>query len=103
MTYKIIFSPRFTASLDNAFGYISNDLSSPIAAENLMSEIDKRISYTAENPYMYPLCPEPLSRLGYRKITVKNYIAVYLIKEEEKAVHFLDFIYGRQNYIDILK
>ncbi|MCM1523783.1 MAG: type II toxin-antitoxin system RelE/ParE family toxin [Ruminococcus sp.] len=98
MKYKVIFSPQFEYDLDRAFNYISRSLFSPKAADTLMSEIDKSIMLASENPYMYPLCPEPLSLMGLRKIIVKNYIAVYNINEPDKTVNFLNLFYGGQNY-----
>lgn len=103
MKYKLIFSPQFENDLDKAFEYICNNLSSPSAAKKLMSEIDKSVSFAADNPYMYPLCPERLSHLGLRKIVVKNYIAIYFVNEENKSVNFLNLFYGRRNYIEFFE
>ncbi len=100
MMYKLIFSPQFTRDINDAFEYISNTLSSPNAAKKLMSEIDRSISNTASEPYLYPLCPEPLNMLGLRKIAVKNYIAVYTVDETKKEAQFLRLFYGRRNYTD---
>ncbi len=102
MKYDLIFSPRFESELNNAFEYISHTLYAPAAAKKLMSEIDRSINFAASDPYMYPLCPEPLSLFGFRKITVKNYIAVYSVNEEKKTVNFLGFFFGKRNYTDIL-
>lgn len=99
MTYKLVFAPQFEEDLDNTFDYIQKNLCAPQAAKDLMSEIDKSISFAAENPYMYPLCPEPLSEYGLRKIVVKNYIAVYSVNESAKTVNFLKLFFGRQNYL----
>lgn len=100
MMYKLIFSPQFTRDINDAFEYISNTLSSPNAAKKLMSEIDRSISNTASEPYLYPLCSEPLNMLGLRKIAVKNYIAVYTVDETKKEAQFLRLFYGRRNYTD---
>lgn len=99
MMYKIIFSPQFSTDLDNSFKYISETFDSPNAAKNLMKEIDHSITNAAENPMIYPLCPEPLAALGYRKIVVKNYIAVFYINEQNKTVNMLRLFHGRQDYL----
>lgn len=103
MTYNIIFAPQFRRDIDETFEYISNALTSPQAAKKLMSEIDRSIVRTGDEPYLYPLCPEPLNVLGLRKIVIKNYIAVYFIDEKEKTVNFLRLFYGRQNYLSFFK
>ena len=103
MKYKIYFTSEFKTDLDKTFSYICNNLSSPLAAKKLMSEIDKSVSFAAENPYMYPLCPERLSNLGLRKIVVKNYIVIYFVNEDNKSVNFLNLFYGRRNYIEFFQ
>lgn len=103
MKYKIIFSPDFEIEIEKTFTYISKNLHSPIAASELMGEINKRISFVKENPFMYPLCPDWLSTAGLRKITVKNYIVVYSVDEDEQIVNFLNIFYGRRNYIEFFQ
>lgn len=103
MMYNIIFAPQFKRDLDETFEYISNSLASPQAAKKLMSEIDSSIVRTTDEPYLYPLCPEPLNTLGLRKIVIKNYIAVYYVDENKKSVNFLRLFYGRQNYLSFFK
>lgn len=103
MKYKLIVSSRFESELDKAFEYISNNLSSPLAAKKLMSEINKSVSFAVENPYMYPLCPEGLAQLGFRKIAVKNYIVIYYVNEDDKTINLIDLFYGRRNYIVFFK
>lgn len=103
MNYKLVFAPSFENDIDKTFEYISKSLDAPKAAKKLMADINRSISFAAENPYMYPLCFGRLSLLGYRKIVIKNYIAVYFIDENEKTVNFLNLFYGRQNYADFFK
>lgn len=103
MNYKLIFAPSFENDIDKTFEYISKNLNAPQAAKKLMADIDRKFSFAAENPYMYPLCFGQLSLLGYRKIVIKNYVAVYFIDENEKTVNFLNLFYGRQNYADFFK
>jgi len=43
-----------------------------------------------------------LKRKGYRKLIVDNYIAFYLVDEEEKQVVIMRVLYGRQKYQDLL-
>lgn len=100
MKYKLIFAPSFENDIDRAFEYISEKLKAPQAAKRFMAEIDRKISFAEDNPYMYPLCFGQLSSLEYRKIVIKNYIAIYFIDENEKTVNFLNLFYGGQNYVD---
>ncbi|MCM1577175.1 MAG: type II toxin-antitoxin system RelE/ParE family toxin [Ruminococcus sp.] len=97
--YKKIFSPEFNDALDRISDYIGYNLYSPKAAANLACEIDKRIVLASENPYMYPVCHELPQPGDTRKIAVKNFIILYSVNEEEKAVVFLNLFHGKQDYI----
>lgn len=99
MIYKIIFSPKFVNDLNETFDYISSTLSSEKAAKNLMKKIDSSILLLKQNPYMFPLCSEPLDVLNYRKIVIKNYIAVYQIDDNAREVNLLRLFYGRCDYL----
>lgn len=103
MMYKIYFTEDFKADLNKTFNYFSEELYSPAAAEKLLKEIDSRISFVSENPFMYPLCPDWLSTAGLRKIVVKNYILVYTVNEDDEIVNFVNLFYGKQNYIDFFQ
>ena len=62
----------------------------PMAAENLIKEMLKKLSIIKENPNIRPLVRnEYLSSLGYRSINVKNYmIWVYLFIKHKMTVTF---------------
>ena len=100
MNYKLIFAPSFENDIERAFEYISEKLEAPKAAKKLMADINRKISFAEDDPYMYPLCFGQFPFLKYRKIVVKNYIVVYFINEDEKTVNFLNLFYGGQNYVD---
>ncbi|MFD1037336.1 type II toxin-antitoxin system RelE/ParE family toxin [Virgibacillus byunsanensis] len=39
---------------------------------------------------------------GYRTLIIENYIAFYLVREEEKQVVVIRVLYGRQKYQDLI-
>lgn len=101
--FKKNFSCEFYESVDNAFDYISHNLHSPKAADDLMSEIIKCINFAADNPYMYPVCSD-FSYLGEtRKIVVKNYVILYYIDEDDNSITFFNMFHGSQNYLSFDK
>ena len=97
--YKLIFSPEFAKDLNDTFEYISLILSNEQAAKKLMKDIDSAITNLKAMPEMYPLAGEPLDILGYRKITIKNYVIIYSIDKKRGNVNLLRCFYGKQNYL----
>ena len=101
--YDLIFSPEFTKDLNDTFNYITLTLSNEQAAKKLMKEIDNAIINLKTMPEMYPLSPEPLDILGYRKIIIKNYIIIYSVDKKRGEVDLLRCFYGKQNYLSFFE
>jgi len=58
--------------------YISNVLKNPIAANNLLDEIEKHEKILEETPNIYPFVnDEYLSQKGLKYVMVKNYLMFY--------------------------
>ena len=51
--YKVTYLPLFYEDLDQIIGYIINELNNPIAANNLLNEIEKSIEERIYNPTLY--------------------------------------------------
>ena len=84
--------------------YISNALKNPIAANNLLDEIEKHEKILEETPNIYPFVnDEYLSQKGIKYLIIKNYIMFYTIDENNKNVNVVRFLYGRMNWQIILK
>jgi plasmid stabilization system protein ParE len=89
--------------LDGIFDYIANTLEAPVAANRLMMRIEKAIQGLKDAPRIGPKCrDETLNKKGYRKLIVDNYIAFYLLNDEERAIVVMRVIYGRRNYTALL-
>jgi plasmid stabilization system protein ParE len=83
--------------------YIANVLKVPIAANNLLDELEKVEHRLAENPYIYPRVPDDyLAETGLRFVMVKNFILFYTVKDEEQKVYGIRFLYGRRDWKNIL-
>jgi len=95
--YNLSIMPRAATDLDSIFTYISNELSSPKASQNLMSKIEKSFMRLRDMPESCPLCQdEILFAKGYRKLVVNSYIALYTVNQETRAVIVMRVFYGRQ-------
>jgi toxin ParE1/3/4 len=104
MIYKLIFSKQAAEDLDNTFEYIAAALKSPIAANNLMQRIDKSINLHKEQPFMHTVfSDEVLKEMGYRKLTVENYVVIYLVDEDRHTITIVRIFYSGRNYVTYIK
>ncbi len=72
------------------------------SADKLFSKFYKDIELLESFPFSFPLVRDPyLSSLGYRMIPVDNFLVFYVVKDKEVQVH--RFIYGKRNYLNLLK
>jgi toxin ParE1/3/4 len=103
MAYKLVVSKEAHKDIDNIVHYIAVELVNPAAAAGFLNDVEKSYHIVVSNPYMYSLCHDArLSREGYRKIVIKNYIILYRIDDETKAVFIVRIIYGGRNYVDFI-
>jgi plasmid stabilization system protein ParE len=79
-------------------------LQAPKAADNLIIEILEKLKKIKDNPKIRPLVrDEYLADLGYRLINVKNYMIFYIIDDDNKRINIIRFLYGKRDWINILK
>ena len=97
--YKVKFTLLADKDIDNIFLYVFDELKAPMAAENLINEIEKKIKKLADMPYSCPLVDDKfLKAKGYRKLVIKNYITLYVVSDDEKLVRIMRVIYGACDY-----
>ena len=101
--YKIDVSEPAENDLLDIVGYISAQLSVPVTALKMMEAIEDAISRLSYMPQSYPPVTDGrLSRMGYRKLIVKNYIVFFTVNEKEKIVDVERILDGRRNWLNIL-
>jgi addiction module RelE/StbE family toxin len=101
--YDLRIMPMAEEDLDGIFEYIANTLEAPVAANRLMLRIEKAIQTLRDTPRIGPKCQdEILGSKGYRKLIIDNYIAFYLVNDEDRSVIVMRVIYGRRNYTALL-
>jgi len=84
--------------------YISGALKNPIAANNLLDEIELHEKILEDTPNIYPFVnDEYLSEKGLKYIRIKNFLMFYIIDEGTRIVNVIRFLYARRNWKDILK
>ncbi|MBQ0162440.1 MAG: type II toxin-antitoxin system RelE/ParE family toxin [Treponema sp.] len=92
------------AEEDLSEDYISDTLKNPTAADNLLIDFLGKKENLADNPYMYPLSDnQVLQNDGYHRfLFYKNFIALYLIDDEEKIVSIMRISYAKRDYANLI-
>ena len=104
MAYNVRIMEKAEEDLSEIVTYISDTLCNPKAADNLLLEFLKEKDNIADNPYMYPLSNDlHLQTEGYHRFLLKkNYVALYLIDEEEKQVSIMRIFYAKRDYGNLI-
>ena len=94
--YSFSFTPLAFQDLDDALAYISEQLSNPQAATELLEEVEHTLASVCEFPYAFSDCSVYLiSDQNIRHAMVKNYVLVFEINEGEGKIIVLRFRYAR--------
>jgi plasmid stabilization system protein ParE len=84
--------------------YIADVLKAPMAANNLLDEIEKYENLLENTPNIFSFVPDKYLRTkGIKYVMVKNYMMFYAINENEKAVDVIRFLHGRRDWKRILE
>ena len=97
--FKVKFTPLADTDMDGIYQYIFDVLKAPMAAENLIEEIERKTKQLEDMPYSCPTVDDELLKAkGYRKLVVNNFIAFYVVADDEKLVTIMRVIYGASDY-----
>lgn len=104
MTYKIIYTQKALADLDAVASYIKLKLCNISASDRIVENFFGEGDSLASFPTRYPLCNDAFLRAwGIRFVPVNNYLLFYIVREDEKTVYVLRFLYSRRNWQKILR
>lgn len=104
MNYEVNLTKSALSDIQSAVLYISATLCNEQAAIKLLDDIDKRVSALSETPYINPLVKDSfLAANGIRFQMIGNYMAFYVIHEEEKTVSVIRVQHSRRDWISLLK
>ena len=104
MKYDIHITRAAERDLNSAADYIEFVLLNPQAADDLLDEAENKIGDLSAFPEEFALGDDPvLKTWGIRFALVKNYIAFYVVSEENRTVYIVRFLYGKRDWITILK
>ncbi len=101
--YCIRFTRPAEEDLAVACDYITEVLKSSGTAANLLDEVEEQVGMLAQAPLCHPLVRDTyLASLGVRSLNIKNYLAFYVVKEDEQVVSVLRFLYARRDWARLL-
>lgn len=95
--YKVFLTERALKDLENISTYISDELTSPLAAVNIEINLTKTALSLEENPYRAPKFSEEYNLIqekDIRKLIVGNYLILYYVEESQRTVQVVT-IYNR--------
>ena len=102
--YNYVLTESAEDDIDEAFDYIDNELVNPDAASAFADELEEKLEEICKTPKAgRPLHNPYLKRDVVRRVLVKNYIAYYLIDEENENIVVLRVVYNRRDQNKILK
>lgn len=98
--YKVIITPTAYREIDRIYYYISENLYAENAARDLIKEIEEKLQRLKDTPKIHTEI-EKFDELKnrYRRITIKNFIILYTIDEQNKVICISHMYYGKQNYL----
>lgn len=103
MSYKLKISELAHNDIDEIVAYIVEVLQNKTAAIRFLDELEGAYENLSKNPFMYEQSRIlRLSKLGYRRIVVMNYVLMYLVNEEDKIVNIARLFYGKRDYAKYL-
>ena len=104
MTYQIYIAKIAEQDIADALDYIEFILKNPKAADDLLNLISERIGVLSEDPEIHPIVEDVvLKDWGIRFLLIRNYLAFYTIDHSAKRIYIVRFLYGKRNWIHILK
>ncbi len=104
INYEIHITCAAQRDLLNAADHIEFILKNPKAADDLLDEAEKQINKLAKFPEKFCLIDDPvLLSWGIRSVSVKNYLAFYIIDNKKNKVIIVRFLYQKSNWKAILR
>lgn len=99
---KVIFTLAAEQDIANLFSYISNDLSNPVAASNIVDKILRTSQKLSDFPKLgADLKAVDIKLNNYRCLVVDSYLMFYKVIDQE--VYVIRVLYARSDYVKLLE
>ncbi len=104
MGYELHITRAAENDLNEAVDYIEFVLMNPQAADQLLDAVEDTLPMLSEYAERHALVDDPvLKAWGIRFVQIKHYLAFYTIAEDKRKVYIVHFLYGKRNWLSILK
>jgi plasmid stabilization system protein ParE len=101
--YRVDLSAPAEADLYDIVSYIAIQFAAPMTATKMMETIENAMSGLEFMPERFALvADERLAAMGYRKLTVKNYIVFFTITEKDAVVDVERILHAKRDWANIL-
>ena len=102
MNYHLHITSVAQRDISQAADYIEFVLKNPKAADDLLEETDQKINALLPFSQEHPIVEDKLlAAWGIRFTQIKNYLAIYVVEENQVTV--IRFLYAKSDWISILK
>ncbi len=103
MKYTVKLSTQASEDIKEIYEYIADVLCEKEIASNILNLFEKNILSLSDMPGRYRIYEsEPWQSRGVHVMSVKNYLAFFIINEEEKTVTVFRVIYGSRDIDNVL-
>ena len=97
--YDVYLQKLALADLSDIYSYIASELQEPGVAVSMVERIETELRSLSYLPYRYPIRHiGAYANRDYRNLSIKNYIVVYRIEEEQKRVIIIRILHSLQNH-----
>jgi addiction module RelE/StbE family toxin len=101
--YDIDITLKAKLDLLDIHDYVSNVLSSPVTADELLDKLESGISTLSQMPQRNALERDPqLSYRNLRKLPIENHLVFYTVAEHDFCVMIVRVLYARRDWMNIL-
>lgn len=102
MKYTLHITRHAERDIRSAADYIEFELYDRNASDELLEEVQNKVSDLINSPMLYQLVEDPvLNSWGIRRFGVKNYNVFYVIQDE--MIYVVRFLHQRRDWISLLK
>lgn len=102
--FSYIFTKTAEEDIGGIVDYMATELANPDAAGRFLDELEIKLDDICQSPNIGRVVEnEYLKRDDVRRFLVGNYIAYYLVDQNEQRVVLLRIVYGKRNQNKILK
>ncbi len=101
--YKIFMLAPALENYEEIVRYLALELKNPAAAMSLVKRMDEGLDRVARFPFSCPTClTAHKMKHEYRKLLVNNFIVLYWVDEENRAVMVEQIVYARRDIDSLL-